>query len=282
MQKLKSLFISLFCSYLVVAFLYSLVRHVQTGGYSELFSAFSHLLGAAFFTSLFVMKTARTSIYLPGWSLPIFVAGTLTLYFSVLESNHAGLVLTLIVWSGWLLYLLWYSSFGKSGKRLLTLATPLPGFTLVDSTGESFSNKDLSGQYTLLMFFRGNWCPLCMAQVREVAEQYRTLVELGVQVCLISPQPEANTQKLSLQFDVPFTFLMDERLQTAEAFGITVKNGTPTGLEVLGYDSDTVRPTVLITDKEGKLVYSDITNNYRVRPEPEAFISILKELQLTA
>jgi len=82
---------------------------------------------------------------------------------------------------------------------------------------------------------------------------------------------------------VPFKFLVDKDLKAAQAFGIKVDGGTPTGLEALGYDSDTVRPTILITNGKGKLIYSDMTDNYRVRPEPEEFIKVFEaELQLAS
>ncbi len=45
----------------------------------------------------------------------------------------------------------------------------------------------------------------------------------------------------------------------------------------MGYDSDTVLPTVIITDEKGKIIFVDLTDNYRVRPEPETFLQIIDE-----
>lgn len=56
---------------------------------------------------------------------------------------------------------------------------------------------------------------------------------------------------------------------------VTAKNGLPFGMQLLGYDSDTVMPTVIITDDEGKIIFADLTDNYRVRPEPETFMRVL-------
>jgi peroxiredoxin len=36
-------------------------------------------------------------------------------------------------------------------------------------------------------------------------------------------------------------------------------------------------PTVFIVDAEGRLVYQHLTDNYRVRPEPDLFIQVLRE-----
>ena len=71
-------------------------------------------------------------------------------------------------------------------------------------------------------------------------------------------------------------FLVDKDNRAAKALDILSENGTPTGLELLGYDSDTVMPTVLITDEKGKIIFADLTDNYRVRPEPDTFIEVLK------
>ena len=37
-------------------------------------------------------------------------------------------------------------------------------------------------------------------------------------------------------------------------------------------------PTVIITDAKGKIVFADLTDNYRVRPEPETFLKVIDAL----
>jgi len=89
-----------------------------------------------------------------------------------------------------------------------------------------------------------------MAQIREVAGEYRALAEKGVEVMLISSQPSENTADLAKKFDAPMTFLTDVDNQMAKKLAIVDENGLPMGLQALGYDSDTVMPTVLITDAQ--------------------------------
>jgi peroxiredoxin len=94
---------------------------------------------------------------------------------------------------------------------------------------------------------------------------------------LVSPQPHENTASLAERFEVPFLFLVDEGNRVARQLGIVAENGLPAGLEVLGYDSDTVMPTVVMTNAAGVIIFSDQTDNYRVRPEPDVFIRILDQ-----
>ena len=60
----------------------------------------------------------------------------------------------------------------------------------------------------------------------------------------------------------------------AEKLGIKAQAGLPVGLEALGYVSDTVMPTVVITDASGVILFADLTDNYRVRPEPDVFLEV--------
>jgi hypothetical protein len=46
---------------------------------------------------------------------------------------------------------------------------------------------------------------------------------------------------------------------------------------MLGYDSETILPTVVIADGEGKIILADQTDNYRIRPEPETFLRAFDE-----
>jgi peroxiredoxin len=175
---------------------------------------------------------------------------------------------------GSLAYVFWYSRFGAPLNAALSEGSVLPGFTLIER-GQTLQAKDLASKPALWIFYRGNWCPLCMAQIKEIAAQYRELARRGVEVYLVSPQSEENSQALAKKMDAPMRFLTDPGNRAAELLGIKVKDGLPSGFQALGYDSDVPRPTVFITAAGGRLIYCDMTDNYRVRPEPSTFFPVL-------
>ena len=72
--------------------------------------------------------------------------------------------------------------------------------------------------------------------------------------------------------------MTDRANKVAKQLDIFTKTGIPAGFQVLGYDSDTVLPTVVITDNTNKIIFADLTDNYRVRPEPETFLKVIDEL----
>jgi peroxiredoxin len=177
---------------------------------------------------------------------------------------------------GFLVYDYWYSSFRNRHSRALEAGRALPDFELTDTQGNPVTSSSLTDKPAVWIFYRGNWCPLCMAQIREIANDYRRLEELGVRVALVSPQPHRYTKSLARKFDVSFDFLTDDDNRAAEKLGIAHRNGLPVGMQALGYAGDTVLPTVIITAKGGEILWAHETDNYRVRPEPETYLSVLR------
>ncbi|MDX9768169.1 MAG: peroxiredoxin-like family protein [Ectothiorhodospiraceae bacterium] len=222
--------------------------------------------------------TARTSARFP--SLNALGAIGVALAAWAWISRDAGwlaLLLATTSWGGFWLYAYWFSSFGgRRPSTKLVAGSRLPHFALHDVHGNVVTSEQLTDRPAILIFYRGNWCPLCMAQIRELAERYREIDALGVRVALISPQPHGNTVGLAGKFGVKFDFLTDAGNAAARMLGIAHPNGLPMGMQMLGYDSETVLPTVVITGRDGRIVWTHETDNYRVRPEPDTYLEVLR------
>ena len=168
-------------------------------------------------------------------------------------------------------YALWYSRLSRAPSTLQEGA-PLPPFVLTTVDGAPVDSTALHS--SLLVFFRGSWCPLCVTQINEVAQRYQALHEHGVQVVLISGQSEANTRSLAASFDVPMTHLLDPELAAAKQLGLFHERALPLGTEVLhpSAEADAYLPTVALVDRAGIVRWLDATDNYRVRPHPDTFL----------
>ena len=278
MAKLKALYISAYVTFVMGGAAYSIYQLIDAPALPWLGALLTTLPPALFFARAFIIgKTARTSSRMPVLLFTALVG--VALAASGFVTGGTPIPLALIIAAAgllsWIAYSYWYSNLGRSENTQLQVGQTLPAFELETESGQKFPSSDFAGNPILLMFYRGNWCPLCMAQIREVAAQYRELSERGVQVACVSPQPHDNTRGLAKKFDVPMKFLVDKDLRAAKALGIVAEDGLPFGLQALGYDSDTVLPTVVIADAAGKIIFSDLTDNYRVRPEPSTFLEIL-------
>ena len=259
-------------------FSYLFVRDIIINGYSlsgmGLF--FISILPLFYFIFLLTLKpVARTSRSLGVLTALIFIGIILTsVEFYQGNSTLSDVLIAISSLIFWVLYVYWYSVLPPP-RTEITLGSSLPNLIFTGNSGEQVSSSDFAGKKVLYMFYRGNWCPLCMAQIKEVAEQYQELERRGVEVVLISPQPVSHSVSLARKMKVNFHFLTDEANAMARKLKIDQRYGTPLGMEVFGYKSETVLPTVIITDEEGKILFLDQTDNYRVRPEPETFFEVL-------
>ncbi len=278
---LKSLYISLFplfALYIVIQQLtYSYSNNFRDS--SQIGNLISSLTIVAFFIGLFIKKRARTTTSLYSYTFLVFTGFIVTIIinYNSFNKNSNHLLFGSLLFIGWIVYLKWYSYFRSKNTNLLSVGNKLPAFELENSDKEKVSSDFFLNNPTIFLFYRGNWCPLCMAQIKEVVDEYKELEKRNVNVVLISPQPHKFSKSLANKHQVPFYFLTDKNNITAKKLGIIHKNGIPAGFQVLGYDSDTVLPTIIITNKNGAIIYSDLTSNYRVRPEPKEFIKVLDE-----
>jgi len=230
-----------------------------------------------FLAWLMLGKTSRSSEYLP-FLLLVSGIGPVLVAWEVFEEGVAGwpvLIPALVGTALLAAYIFWYSRFGRQASESLAVGKILPSFELASADGAIFRSADLHGSPAVLIFYRGNWCPLCMAQIREVADRYNELESLGASVVLISPQDAGHSRRLAEQYGLSFRFLVDAGNSLATTLGIAIRNGVPVGVPG-GYAADTVMPTVIAVNSGGTIVYSDQTDNYRVRPEPDIFIAILR------
>ncbi|MBL7714647.1 MAG: redoxin domain-containing protein [Bdellovibrionales bacterium] len=168
----------------------------------------------------------------------------------------------------------------KSEESVLAPGKVFPDFMLKDATGRVVKTYDLMPGPALVLFIRGNWCPLCMAQVKEVAGAYRELDDRAVSVLIISSQRQEMSEQLAASHKVPFKFLVDEDLKLASALKLVHKNGVPIGLSRSKYGSDTIFPTAIITNEKREVIYIDQTDDVTIRPEPETFLAVLDEYKV--
>ncbi len=280
MNILRSIFISAFSGYIALAFFYALFQLVR--GMEPFFSWLGLALSAgsplAFLAWLYLSGAARTSRHPVAVSVFCGLGVVMTMAVNWRYGTASGMV---HLWAGlcllaWFVYLQWYSILSRHNNKNLVQGSLLPEFTLESLSGDTVSSATFRGKHHVFVFYRGNWCPLCSAQISELAANYRELQALDTEVVLVSSQPLSHSRKLAQKHEAPMQFMRDPENSAAKQLGIAHHFGTPMGLQALGYSNDTAMPTVIITDPDGTILFADETDNYRVRPEPELFLKIVR------
>jgi peroxiredoxin len=240
-------------------------------------AAIANLPLPLFWLRLKFAPVARTSADLPLLVLTS-AAGSVVVLWQVLMSRSAQwqpAAVALVGTALLLLYVFWYSRLGRVPNARLAIRNKLPEFELNDLDGGRVRSSQFLGAPTVWLFYRGNWDPFCVAQVREVASRQADLEKLGVQLNLVSSQPEGRIRELAAEIGAPVRFLVDRDAEVAAALDIVERHAIPRGTGP-GYSPVGAMPTTIVTNASGTILYTDQTENYRVRPEPDIYISILR------
>ncbi len=169
----------------------------------------------------------------------------------------------------------------KRGLRpvpdILRQGRPLPDFRAHDEQGDPVRSTELHGSPTVILFVRGNWCPFCSKQVKNLTGYYKDIVDLGAKLILITPKPLETTRRVAEFFEVEFDFWLDDSLSVTKQLGLLQSSGVP-GDYGKEYGRDTVWPTALVVDAAGIIRYTELSKHISDRPDPEL---LLREIRKT-
>ena len=166
---------------------------------------------------------------------------------------------------------------GRPIPDTLRPGNALPDFIAVDEQGREVNSQDLRGAPAVILFVRGNWCPFCDRQVKQLTGNYRDIVNQGAKLILVTPKPLQTTRRVAEFFAVDFDFWLDEKLHIARELGLLMESGVPKSYES-EYGADTSWPAALIVDAEGVIRYTNLSKRISDRPDPEELLSELRRL----
>lgn len=167
----------------------------------------------------------------------------------------------------------------------LLIGEKIPNVKVINKEGQSVSMKEvLSKKPTVLVFYRGGWCPYCNVQLSALAELEEQISNLGYQVVAISPESYENLFSVAQEDNVSYQLYSDSSGELTTKTGIAFQ--TPTIIKAYaktkfrkGKVSDILPvPTVMVVDTNSEILFEYINPNYKVRLSAELLLSVLKTL----
>lgn len=137
-----------------------------------------------------------------------------------------------------------------------------PPLSLTVPGGETVQVPDaFAGQFGVMLFYRGAWCPYCNAQFRAFHRARATLGEAGVAVAALSADDEITTATLIARHGL--TFPVGFGADAHQVAGLTgaIVNPNPVYLQPAGFVLDprgTVLVSVYSSGAIGRLVPEDV------------------------
>lgn len=156
---------------------------------------------------------------------------------------------------------------GEKEKRAQPVAVgeEAPDFTLEDIQGNQVTLSATRGKTpTVLVFYRGYWCPFCARQLSEL----RSLLTADEQVRVLAVSVDDHEQARSLMDKIAadgkgavnFTMLSDPGHKIIDTYGLHDPAYDGTKFDGIPH------PAVYVIDKNGRVAWAKVESDYKVRP----------------
>jgi len=167
----------------------------------------------------------------------------------------------------------------------LLVGEKIPNQELYDSSGELVSLEQLfAKQKTILIFYRGGWCPYCNVHLGALAEAESTLLDLGYQIVAVSPDSPKNLRETSEKDKVKYLLLSDSKAKLSKAVGLAFQAPENYNKYLVkgseGVNSSIIPvPTLMILNTKGEILFEHINPNYTERITTELVLAVAKALK---
>lgn len=168
----------------------------------------------------------------------------------------------------------------------LLIGEMLPNADMQNSSGKIIPTSDIfDKKATVLVFYRGGWCPYCNLQLSGLVDIEKDILDLGYQIVAVSPDDFQNLTATEKKDTINYQLYSDPNGKFSQEIGIAFQ--TPTMIKGYiakkGQKGKTAEvmpvPTVMIVDKKGVILFEYINPNYKERISGEMLLAVLKTLK---
>ncbi|HEV2116519.1 MAG TPA: peroxiredoxin-like family protein [Terriglobales bacterium] len=174
-------------------------------------------------------------------------------------------------------------------QKILGVGAEASSFELPDQDGNMLSSCSLLSRGRLVIcFFRGRWCPFCVAQLEAMNSALADIQKAGGSLLAISPQTVKQSFFMRDQHQLRFPLLSDSHNHVARGFGLVypvpeeqkaVYSRTFVNLPFLNEDSswELPIPATYIVARDGAVLFASADPDYTRRPEPAEILRHLRD-----
>jgi peroxiredoxin len=147
---------------------------------------------------------------------------------------------------------------------------------------------------TVLIFYRGSWCPYCNLHLSDLVKVEEELRSLGYQIVAISPDRPEELNKMTAADHLNYRLFSDSQAEAMKRFGVAyqVDNNTVTNykrkfnvdLESSSGQTHHILPVpaVFIVDRGGNIVFVHADPDYKVRMKGAEVLAAAKAAATTS
>lgn len=169
--------------------------------------------------------------------------------------------------------------------RPLAVGDAIPDVTLrTEEDREVSLRKLVAAKPTVLIFYRGGWCPFCTRHLSELAGIEKDLATAGAQLLAISMDQPSKLRETPQRDKLGYRLLSDSDANAAKSFGIVFqvedalvqkyKDAYRIDLEAASGRTHHLlpHPAVFVADTGGTIRFAHVNPHYKVRLEPKRIL----------
>jgi peroxiredoxin len=153
---------------------------------------------------------------------------------------------------------------------LLNPGDPFPRLTMNVLGGGTLTVPDaFAGDFAVVLFYRGAWCPYCNAQLRAFQRASQQLADAGIRVAALSVDDEAAAAELAAKHGLTFPVGYGADAPAVAALTGAFANPDPVFLQSTGF----------VLDPAGNVVVSVYSSGAIGRLVPDDVIGLVRYLR---
>ncbi|MFC1760807.1 peroxiredoxin-like family protein [Planctomycetota bacterium] len=158
------------------------------------------------------------------------------------------------------------------------IGASLPAIEVQDPSGQAVSLNDLVAKKpTVLIVYRGGWCPFCTRHLGDLQTVESKLIDLGYQLLAVSPDRPEKVAAAAKGNTFTYQLLSDSTMKVAKALGIAFQvedskvklYKSKYGIDMEADSGQTHHllpvPSVFIIGTDGVIQFTYINPDYKVR-----------------
>jgi peroxiredoxin len=162
----------------------------------------------------------------------------------------------------------------------LLIGEKIPNVLLRDSHGNEVNTNKILNKKTVLIVYRGGWCPYCNSQLADIQDIENEIRALGYQVVAISPDAPSFLKQTSDKKELHYQLYSDSEGVFSQAVGIAFQREKPK-LDKYSEGKNPgflPVPTVYVINDYKEIEFLYINPNYSKRIEGKVLLAVLKAL----
>lgn len=168
------------------------------------------------------------------------------------------------------------------------IGTEIPDAVIKTVDNKEVSLKDVIGkQKSIIIFYRGGWCPYCNLHLSELQSIEDNLIKFGYKLIALSMDKPENLGATIDKHNLKYELYSDSKANACKAFGIAfrVEDDYVNKLKSYNMDLETSSgerhhilpvPAVFLVDENGIIKFEHVNPNYKERISGKLLLEVSK------